>query len=52
MLRAFLPFLQVLLVFVILVWDVVLTARISQVRALPRAFVALSAMAGFLVPRT
>jgi hypothetical protein len=49
MLRAFLPFLQVLLVFVILIWDVVLTARIAQVRALPRAFVALSAMAGFLV---
>jgi hypothetical protein len=49
MLRAFLPFLQILLVFVILVWDVVLTARIAQVRALPRAFVALSAMAGFLV---
>jgi hypothetical protein len=49
MLRAFLPFLQILLVFVILIWDVVLTARIAQVRALPRAFVALSAMAGFLV---
>lgn len=49
MLRSFLPLVQVLLVVVILIWDVVLTARIAQVRALPRAFVALSALAGFLV---
>ena len=49
MLRSFLPLLQVLLVVVILIWDVVLTARIAQVRALPRTFVALSALAGFLV---
>ncbi|MFI5256932.1 MAG: hypothetical protein ACHQRK_06695 [Gemmatimonadales bacterium] len=49
MLRSFLPLLQVLLVVVILVWDVVLAGRIAQVRALPRAFVAMSAIAGFLV---
>lgn len=47
--RTFLPLLQLVLVTVILIWDVVLSARIAQVRALPRPFVALSAMAGFLV---
>ena len=49
MLRSFLPLVQVLLVFVILTWDVVLAARIAHVKALPRGFAALSALAGFLV---
>lgn len=49
MLRTFLPLLQLVLVAVILIWDVVLAARIAQVRTLPRPFVALSALAGFLV---
>jgi hypothetical protein len=49
MLRTFLPIFQLLLVLVILTWDVVLAARIAQVRTLPRSFVALSALAGFLV---
>jgi len=49
MLRSFLPLLQVLLVFVILSWDVVLAARIAHVKALPRGFALLSALAGFLV---
>lgn len=49
MLRSFLPLLQLLLVAVILIWDVVLTARIAQVKALNRTFVAISALAGFLV---
>jgi hypothetical protein len=39
MLRAFLPLLQVVLVLVILTWDVVLAARIANVRKLPRPFV-------------
>ncbi len=49
MFRSFLPLVQVLLVFVILTWDVVLAARISNVKALPRSFVLLSALAGFFV---
>src|SRR5258705_1990457 len=49
MLGTFLPLLQLLLVAVVLIWDVVLAARIAQVRTLPRGFVALSALAGFLV---
>jgi hypothetical protein len=47
--RTFIPLLLLVLVMVILVWDVVLAARIAQVRALPRGFVTLSALAGFLV---
>lgn len=49
---AFLPLLQLVLVAVIVVWDVVLAGRISQVQgsALPRPFVFLSALAGFLLP--
>jgi hypothetical protein len=47
--RAFFPLIQVLLVFVILAWDVYLTGRIAQVRTLPRPFVTLSALAGFLL---
>jgi hypothetical protein len=47
--RSFLPLLLLLLVALILIWDVVLAARIAQVRTLPRAFATLSALAGFLV---
>jgi hypothetical protein len=49
MLGTFLPLLQLLLVAVVLIWNVVLAARIAQVGTLPRAFVGLSALAGFLV---
>jgi hypothetical protein len=47
--RSFLPLLLFLLVALILVWNVVLAGRIAQVRTLPRGFVTLSALAGFLV---
>ena len=47
--RAFFPLLQVALVLIILGWDVYLTGRIAQVRTLPRPFVTLSALAGFLL---
>ena len=47
--RNLLPLLQMLLVATILTWDVALTARIVQVRSLPRAFVAITAIAGFLL---
>ena len=47
--RNLLPLLQVLLVATILIWDVALTARIVQVRNLPRPFVAITAIAGFLL---
>ena len=47
--RNLLPLLQILLVATILLWDVALTARIVQVRSLPRAFVAITALAGFLL---
>ena len=46
---AFIPLVLFLLVALILIWDVVLAARIAQVRTLPRPFVTLSALAGFLV---
>jgi hypothetical protein len=46
---AFFPIIQVVLVLVILTWDVYLTGRIAQVRTLPRGFVGLSALAGFLL---
>ena len=47
--RTLLPLLQVLLVVTVLIWDVALTSRIVQVRTLPRPFVALTALAGFLL---
>src|SRR5215213_3380610 len=47
--RNLLPLVQIILVLVVLVWDVALTSRIVQVRNLPRAFVALTGLAGFLV---
>lgn len=40
---------QIFLVTVIVVWDVVIAGRIAQVRTLPRPFVTLSALAGFLL---
>ncbi len=46
---AFFPLLQALLVAVIVIWNVVLTGRIAQVKTLPRPFVALTALAGFLL---
>jgi hypothetical protein len=47
--RNLLPLFQVLLVVTVLIWNVALTGRIVQVRQLPRAFVALTALAGFLL---
>src|SRR5919112_1523771 len=47
--RNLLPLIQVVLVLTVLTWDIALTSRIVQVRQLPRAFVALTALAGFLV---
>ncbi len=48
---ALLPVLHLLLFAVIVIWDVVLTGRISQVQGatLPRPFVFISALAGFLL---
>ncbi|MEO8561208.1 MAG: hypothetical protein ABI601_03975 [bacterium] len=47
--RTLLPLVQLLFVITVLIWDIALTSRIVQVRQLPRAFVALTALAGFLV---
>ncbi|MEP6733586.1 MAG: hypothetical protein ABJE10_23270 [bacterium] len=47
--ESFFPIFQLLLVGIIVIWDVVLTGRIAQVRTLPRPFVFLSALAGFLL---
>jgi hypothetical protein len=47
--QAFFPLLQLILVAIIVVWDVVLTGKIAQVRTLPRPFVFLTALAGFLL---
>src|SRR5215212_9041787 len=47
--RLLLPLLQFVFVVTVLIWDVALTSRIVQVRQLPRAFVALTAIAGFLL---
>ena len=47
--RGLLPLVQLLFVLVVLIWDIALTSRIVQVRNLPRAFVALTALAGFLL---
>lgn len=47
--RAFLPLLLFVFVALVLVWNVVLAARIAQVRTLPRGFVTISGLAGFLV---
>src|SRR5918911_506653 len=47
--RTWLPLAHLALTLVILVWDVVLAGRISQVRKAPRAFAAITALAGFLI---
>src|SRR5918993_1572250 len=47
--RTLLPLVWVLLVLTVLIWDVALTSRIVQVRTLPRPFVAVTALAGFLL---
>jgi hypothetical protein len=47
--RTLLPLVQLMLVVTVLIWDIALTSRIVQVRQLPRAFVALTALAGFLL---
>ncbi len=47
--RALLPALQALLVVIIVAWDILLSARIAQVRTLPRPFVFLTALSGFLL---
>src|SRR5215213_9287710 len=47
--RAFFPLLQFILVTIVVIWDVVLTGRIAQVRTLPRPFVLITALAGFLL---
>ena len=47
--RELLPSLQMLLVVIIVAWDILLSARIAQVRRLPRPFVFLTALAGFLL---
>ena len=47
--RTLLPLVWVVLALTVLVWDIALTSRIVQVRNLPRPFVALTALAGFLL---
>ncbi len=44
-----LPSVQILLVAIIVAWNVLLSARIAQVRTLPRPFVLLTALSGFLL---
>jgi hypothetical protein len=47
--RAFFPLVQLLLVIVIVFWNVLLAGRIAQVRSLPKPFVFVTALAGFLL---
>ncbi len=47
--RAFFPLIQFVLITIIVVWDIVLTGRIAQVRTLPRPFVFITGLAGFLI---
>ncbi len=47
--RSLLPPLELLLVAIVVAWNILLSARIAQVRKLPRAFVLLTALAGFLL---
>jgi hypothetical protein len=47
--RNLLPLIWAVLVVTVLVWDIALTSRIVQVRQLPRPFVALTALSGFLL---
>src|ERR671915_152626 len=47
--RTWLPIAHLALTLVILAWNIALAGRISQVRKAPRAFAAITALAGFLV---
>jgi hypothetical protein len=47
--RGLLPLLFFLLVVTVVIWDIALTSRMVQVRQLPRVFVALTALSGFLL---
>lgn len=47
--RAFFPLVQLLFVTVIVFWNVLIAGRIAQVRSLPRPFVFITALAGFLL---
>lgn len=47
--RTWLPIAHLALTLIILAWDIALAGRISQVRKAPRAFAAITALAGFLV---
>jgi hypothetical protein len=47
--RTWLPIAHLALTAVILAWNIALAGRISQVRKAPRAFAAITALAGFLI---
>ncbi len=47
--RAFLPLVLLLGGTIIVIWDIVITGRIAQVKTLPRGFVVLTGLAGFLL---
>jgi len=47
--RTWLPIAHLALTLIILAWDIALAGRISQVRKAPRAFAAITALAGFLI---
>jgi hypothetical protein len=47
--RTWLPIAHLALTLIILVWNIALAGRISQVRKAPRAFAAITALAGFLI---
>jgi hypothetical protein len=47
--RTWLPIAHLALTLIILTWNIALAGRISQVRKAPRAFAAITALAGFLV---
>ncbi|MFN2566073.1 MAG: hypothetical protein ABR499_13840 [Gemmatimonadaceae bacterium] len=47
--RTWLPIAHLALTLVILAWNIALAGRISQVRKAPRAFAAITALAGFLI---
>jgi hypothetical protein len=47
--RTWLPISHLALTLIILAWNIALAGRISQVRKAPRAFAAITALAGFLI---
>src|SRR3712207_2150920 len=47
--RTWLPITHLALTLIVLAWNIALAGRISQVRKAPRAFAAITALAGFLV---